>query len=562
MTTTDVRSGRVSIQRRIFPGWIKSALRISAQLLAVYLLLLAVHALLGRWTPEFLQGRDLWHFWFPRMIVPIVMLGVFVSIARIVPAGVMLASAFLFLGTLSAIKRESTGEPFQVSDLFLAGQSMHLLHYVHWYHWLLGLSIIPAFIYFLRNLRVRWWSLPLALLCVGLLSTYRIERVANWIHDNAWWIGVENLTFSQAESERMNGLGTHLYFSTAGLRLKTYTEAEVAKALEALHLTPAPPIAAAKGPSPDIYLILGEAWWRDPHDPSSPLDQMKDAGFIESQLVSPVYGGTTPNAEFEALTGIPIRSFRDGIIPYQHYVQYISDQSRTLPRLLAARGYVTAAYHNFTPRFWLRDQIYPKLGFGRFFSMDDMTLTIQSNDWPTDEGLYRAVADNSSGDEPRFHFVVTVETHGPYEKQAADPEGHGGVTDYRTRFASALRSLAAFKTELDQKGRPYVLVAFGDHLPGLRLHQWKNGMKQETDPRLHQVPVLIASNARDASAFAREIMYRPLYCMTPLLLGWADEPGSDRYLNHLADTCRNLQGPVQAPSEPVIHNQLFAQTPL
>ncbi len=562
MTTAELRSGRISKQRRSFPGWPIKALRILAALLAVYLLLLAVHALLGRWTPEFLHGRDLWHFWFSRMIVPMVMLGVFFSVARLIPAGVMLASALLFVGTLSAIKRESTGEPFQVSDLFLAGQSMHLLHYVHWYHWLLGLSIIPAGIYFLRNLRVRWWSLPLALLCVGLLSTYRIERVTNWIHDNSWWIGVENLTFSQAESERMNGLGTHLYFSTAGLRLKSYTEAEVAKAIEALKITPAPPAAAAAGPAPDIYLVLGEAWWRDPDDTASPLDQLKDAGFIESQVTSPVYGGTTPNAEFEVLTGIPIRSFRDGIIPYQHYVQYISDASRTLPRLLSGRGYVTAAYHNFTPRFWLRDQIYPKLGFGRFLSMDDMTLTIQSNDWPTDEGLYRSVLDNSSGEHPRFHFIVTVETHGPYAKQSTDQEGHAGVSDYRTRLSSAARSLAAFKAQLDVRGRPYVLVVFGDHLPGLRLHQWKNGMKKETDPRLHQVPVLIASNAKDASVFARDIIHRPLYCMTPLLLGWVGEPGSDRYLNHLAGTCRNPPGPVPVPAEAVIQNQLFSKTPL
>lgn len=562
MTSADVRSGGMSEQRRIIPGWLAVALRLSVKLLAVYVVLLAVHALLGRWTPEFLHGRDLWHFWFSRMIVPVLMLGVFLSVARIIPAGLMLASALLFIGTLSAIKRESTGEPFQVSDLFLAGQSMHLLHYVHWYHWLMGLSIVPAAVFFLRNLRVRWWSLPLALLCVGLLSTYRIERVANWIHDNSWWIGVENLTFSQAESERMNGLATHLYFSTAGLRLKTYTESEVARALEALHVPPVPPAAAAQGPAPDIYLVLGEAWWRDPDDKSSPLDQLKNAGFIESQATSPVYGGTTPNAEFEVLTGIPIRSFRDGIIPYQHYVQYISDASRTLPRLLSGRGYVTTAYHNFTPRFWLRDQVYPKLGFERFLSMDDMTLTIQPNDWPTDEGLYRAVLDNSSGDGPRFHFIVTVETHGPYEKQSVDLEGHGGVNDYRTRLASAVRSLADFKKQLDQKGRPYVLVAFGDHLPGLRLHQWKNGMKTETDPRLHQVPVLIASNTKDASAFAGDIAHLPFYCMTPLLLDWAGEAGSDRYFNHLAGMCRNPPGPVLAPAEAVIQNQLFSQAPL
>lgn len=544
------------------PQWLRTAAGLLAQLLCIYLVLLAVHAYLGWWSPDYLQGRSLWHFWFSRMVVPMAMLGVFLAFARLLPAGLMLAAALLFVGTLSAIKRESTGEPFQVSDLFLAGQSVHLFHYVQWYHWLLGATVLPAAIYYVANLRLRWWSLPMALVFAGLLSTYRIEPVSKWIHDNAWWIGVENLTFSQAESERMNGLGTHLYFSMAGLRLKTYTEAEVRQALDALQ-SPAPPAAAATGGTPpDVYLVLGEAWWRDPNDAQSPLDQLQQAGFAESVAVSPVYGGTTPNAEFEVLTGIPVKTFQDGIIPYQHYVDYITDAARSLPRLLAGQGYSATAYHNFTRRFWLRDQVYPKLGFGGFVSMDEMTLTIQPNDWPTDEGLYRAVLDRQTPQVPQFNFIVTVETHGPYEKHELDPEGHDGVHDYRTRLHRAIGALTAFKRELDARGRPYVLVLFGDHLPGLRLHQWKNGMKSEQDPRLHQVPVLIASNQQAPQDFAAAIRGRPLYCLPALLMEWIGKPADDRYFNHVSGSCRATENPMLRPAEAVIQNQLFAKKPL
>jgi hypothetical protein len=541
------------------PSWLKAGAGVLWRVLLVYALLLAVHAWLGNWTPDYLEGRSLWHFWFSRMIVPMAMLGLFAATARLVPAGAMLAAALLFFGTLSAIKREANGEPFQVSDLFLTGQSMHLLHYVQWYHWLIGAAVLPATVYYLRNLRLRWWSIPLAAVFILLLSSYRVEAVSKWIHNNSWWIGVENLTFSQAESERMNGFGTHLYFSTAGLRLKTYGEAEVRQALEALN-APAP-AAAAMGPPPDIYLVLGEAWWRDPTDKDSPLDQLAAAGFAETSIVSPVYGGTTPNAEFEALTGIPVRSFPGGIIPYQHYLQYFTDKARSLPRLLSEAGYATSAYHNFTRRFWLRDQVYPKLGFGRFVSMEEMTLVIQPNDWPTDEGLYRFVLDNSDGAEPRFHFIVTVETHGPYVKDETDAEGHPGVDDYRKRLGNAAQSLASFKRALDARGRPYVLAVFGDHLPGLRQHQWKSGMKSETDPRLHQVPLLIASNARTPSALAEAMQGRPLYCLPPLLLDWAGKPAPDRYLNYLGKACRDA-APAVHPAEAVIQNQLFSAAPL
>jgi len=313
---------------------------------------------------------------------------------------------------------------------------------------------------------------------------------------------------------------------------------------------------------PDVYVILGEAWWRDPSDPQSPLDQLQAAGFTESMAVSPVYGGTTPNSEFEVLTGIPIKTFPDGIIPYQHYNEYITDHSRSLPRLMSERGYTTTAYHNFTRRFWLRDQIYPKLGFGQFVSMDDMTLTIQSNDWPTDEGLYRSVLDHAAGEQPQFHFIVTVQTHGPYEKDESDAEGHEGVHDYRSRLDGAAHWLSGFKRDLDAKGRPYVLVLFGDHLPGLRLHQWKDGMKSEDDPRLHQVPVLIASNSAKPQDLADAIHGRPLYCLSPLVLDWIGRPAQDRYLSYVDDNCRKAEDPMIRPAEAVIQNQLFMKDPL
>jgi len=203
LTIAEADAAPVGGRGRSVPNWLRIAGRTALQLLLVYLVLLAIHAYLGWWSPEYLEGRSLWHFWFTRMIVPMVMLGVFAAFGRLIPAGAFLGAALLFVGTLSAIKRDSTGEPFQISDLFLAGQSVHLLHYVHWYHWLLGALLVPATIWYAMNLRFRRWSLPLALVCVALLSTYRIQWVANWIHDNSWWIGVENLTFSQAESEQV-----------------------------------------------------------------------------------------------------------------------------------------------------------------------------------------------------------------------------------------------------------------------------------------------------------------------------------------------------------------------
>lgn len=529
-----------------------------------YAVLLAVVAFLGRWTPDYLAGRDLWHFAVSRMVVPVVMLGVAAAFIRLVPASLLLAATFLFIGTISAIKREATGEPFQVSDLFLGGQSTHLLGYVSWHNWLIGATIAPAAFLGIKAIRFRWWSIPLFAVCVTLLATYRLEPVVKLIHKHSYWIGVENLTFSQAESERMNGLPTHLYFSTAGLRLKTFTAGEVKAALAALDTGALPPVRTT--PPPDIFIVLGEAWWRDPSDPNPPFDKLKAAGFAEGTAISPVYGGTTPNAEFEVLTAIPIKTFQAGIIPYQHYIAYFTEAARSLPRLLTEKGFAAHAYHNFTPRFWLRDQIYPRFGFQSFDSMEQMTLKIQDNDWPTDEGLFNRVLERTEGPSPQFHFIVTVETHGPYREDKAldvvDSKPHPGITDYHTRLSSAVDALASFEARLRARGRPYVLFVFGDHLPGLRQHQWKLGWTAADDPRLHQAPFLAASNSEDANALKGRLQDRPFTCIAPVMMDWLRLGIEDRYFRHMAKRCAENPPAAGPPSEAVIQNQLFSTAPL
>ena len=532
-----------------------------AKWLFAYLVLLAVVAVLARWTPEFLQGRTWWHFMGSRMVVPMVAVLAVAAFVRLVPAALFTAAALLAVGMASAIKRTATGEPFQISDFFLAGQGTHLTSYVAWWQWLVAGLFVPALGLALMRLRLRWWSLPVFAVCAGLLSSYRLEPVANWIHDNAWWIGVENLTFSQAESERMNGLPTHLYFSTAGLRLKTYGKAEVTAALAALDTAPTPPTRAK--PLPDIYVVLGEAWWRDPSDRSPPLDQLKGTGMSEGWMVSPVYGGTTPNSEFEVLTGVPVHSFAAGIIPFQHYVGYLSPQVKSLPNQLAALGYEAHAYHNFTPRFWLRDQIYPKMGFASFDTMEQMTLTLQPNGWPTDQGLYDRVLARSAATTaaPQVHFIVTVETHGPYVEDRSidliDGVVHPGITDYHARLSHALASFKDFEAALKARGRPYVLVAFGDHLPGIRNHQWTMGYRKETDVRLHTVPLIVASNTDDGAVLTERLKGRPLYCLSPVLSDWLGLDTKDRYFAHVVKHCGESAEPALAPAGPVLQNQLF-----
>ena len=240
-------------------------------LFLAYALLLAVMAYLGRWTPAYLEGRDLWHFLFPRMLVAMVMLGVIASFIRIVPAALLLSSILLIGGTISAIKRESTGEPFQISDIFLTGQSGALLGYVSWDKWLVGLLIVPAVVFCCaqhahqtlepaRGFVLRRSAFDLPPGGRGEMDSRQFlldrrrephlqpgrERAHERLRD-------ASLLFDGRPPPRLlhrrGNPGSHWPISTTCRRMPART-----------------------APAPDIFIVLGEAWWRDPADEASPLD--------------------------------------------------------------------------------------------------------------------------------------------------------------------------------------------------------------------------------------------------------------------------------------------------
>ena len=210
--------------------------------------------------------------------------------------------------------------------------------------------------------------------------------------------------------------------------------------------------------------------------------------------------------------------------------------SRSLPRLLSEKGYAATAYHNFTRRFWLRDQIYPKLGFERFVSMEEMTLVIQPNDWPTDEGLYQSVLETVGGDKPQFHFIVTV------RDPRALCEGRGGCRrpQWRPRLPHAALTMPRSpsppsSSELDAQGQALRARAVRRSPAGPAPAPVEE--RHEVRDRPAPAPGAGArspATRRTCPRFADAIANRPLYCLPPLLLDWIGQPTADRYMNYAA----------------------------
>jgi len=254
-----------------------------------------------------------------------------------------------------------------------------------------------------------------------------------------------------------------------------------AEVLQALGRTSVrPPLAPLKiGPRRDVYLIMMETLWdasllkaahydRDPLAPGFRA-LYEQAG--RSQALVPVFGGGTPNSEFEALCGAP--AFDSGIV----FVTSLRRPMLCLPRLLAQAGYRTYSATADPYGLWNRGDAFSFIGFQRFYDADNYDASDRNGEFMADSELFDQTDTLLRKDPrpgPRFVFICTDSGHFPFELDAArrpslihsdypDPS----VTAYANSVYYDTSELADYMARLRARDPDAIIVAFGDHLPVL-----------------------------------------------------------------------------------------------
>jgi len=243
---------------------------------------------------------------------------------------------------------------------------------------------------------------------------------------------------------------------------------------------------ATDGAQPDIVVVQSESFF-DPRilkgyqhaDLTPNLDRLARQG-ISGALHVPTFGGGTIRTEFEMLTGLSLRYFRNLQFPY---LQLNAKVVPSLVRTLRAHGYETVAIHGNDPSFWNRTSAFKAIGFDRFVSQSSFPSSA------TNDGQY--MADRGMTDEiltqlkdsgpPQFLFAISIEAHGPYDTLPADPAARDaipvpeGVTgkdklelqNYLYHIGHADQELGRLAAALAKRDRPTLLLFYGDHLPAL-----------------------------------------------------------------------------------------------
>jgi len=398
--------------------------------------------------------------------------GWFVTTLLVLPA---------LLHLVNAAKVAMLGGPIMPDD-FRAVRSLFLILHGWQFVLLTGLSVSAALLLLglLQLRRQRAWlalgMLGAVLLTVTQRPTAVTEAMDRWFGNSVW---------DQQDNFHTRGLLIHLLHESArylALQVPSPTPVEVGVAVESLNhgfFVPAGFESADAQPQRNLHIIVLESFW-DPsllrsaglsQDPLDPRFRALWTASGSARALSPVFGGYTANAEFEALCGFPVT--QDAVF----FESRLRQDAYCLPRHLAGEGYTTMASHPNVAMFWNRVHAYRRVGFQHYWSRENFELDDMNREFLSDASLYRQVMSRirpllESG-VPVLNYVLTFFGHQDYPLGPARPpvitaaSAEPLVAAYANTMYYKSRELMDFLDELLQTDPNGLIVMFGDHLPFL-----------------------------------------------------------------------------------------------
>jgi phosphoglycerol transferase MdoB-like AlkP superfamily enzyme len=166
----------------------------------------------------------------------------------------------------------------------------------------------------------------------------------------------------------------------------------------------------------DVNQLLDFTFSENPVPNFTNLKQEYSSGYLRV----PAYGAGTINTEFEILTGMNTDFFGTGEYPFRTILK--STTCESICYNLSELGYQSYAIHNNTGTFYSRNNIYRKIGFDHFCSIEYMNNVFYNPiGWAKDHVLTEQIMKALSADDSRnFIYTITVQPHGKYPSKAVD----------------------------------------------------------------------------------------------------------------------------------------------
>ena len=268
---------------------------------------------------------------------------------------------------------------------------------------------------------------------------------------------------------------------------------------------------------PDIVLILSESFYDFDliTDPQTDVEVFSNIKNLENSIyghtVVPNVGGGTNASEYEMLTSNSV-FLMPGITPFNWLDLNGSD---SLVTYLEDLGYATMAAHPCPGANYRRSSVWPVLGFDTQYFIDDFPTdeTYGDRQFQTDSATYKDLAamyEAMPEDQPRFTFLVSIQSHGDYDMNDPELDLVHAATDYgeydsvMDEYLScmyltdqAFGELTDYFTQVyEETGRKVIVAMAGDHAPSFVDHVADKTIAAENDLQIleRSTPFIIWAN--------------------------------------------------------------------
>lgn len=293
--------------------------------------------------------------------------------------------------------------------------------------------------------------------------------------------------------------------------------------------------------NPNIIVIMNESFADLPSvyefetEPDGmPFIHGLEENTIKGDMLVSVFGGTTANTEYEFQTGNTMAFFNGGSVPY---MQYVKRTQESITWELRDIGYETLAFHPYDAANYNRNKVYPLLGFDCFTAIEDeisYTDTLRSfvSDKADVEDII-AMYEQRNTEKPFYIFNVTMQNHGGYSKSESQVEVTVKPKDEKLAQTQLLEYLSLihesdaafgelvnyFKT-VDEDT---IILMFGDHQPGMDAEVYyamdeklaADNVTLEERMKMYTVPFVMWANYDIGSE--KDVLTSPNYLRVMLL---------------------------------------------
>jgi phosphoglycerol transferase MdoB-like AlkP superfamily enzyme len=235
----------------------------------------------------------------------------------------------------------------------------------------------------------------------------------------------------------------------------------------------------------DPNLLRNARFSRNPEHPDFEAFFKNQAGMS----ISPVFGGSTAQAEFEVLCGVPAMRELSGI----EFDVFTGAKTLCMSNVLGQAGYHTMATNAFYPDFFNATKAYQGLGFekiyypseyapvgGSYFNAGDVTdeFFMYDGDLLSQNLAFVGEWIRSNPGKPLLNYIMTVYGHTPHlinldkRPKVVEISGMGKFPDDQleravNQYYYRTQVIAAYVKELVRIDPHSIIILVSDHLPSL-----------------------------------------------------------------------------------------------